>query len=306
MRDFAMSEPTPHVLPFIKWAGGKRWASDLVSKILAGQDRPYVEPFLGSGAVFFSLKPKVAMLSDINGELVNTFTCVKSNPQQLIDGLSSLSIDRETYMALRATVPEDELSRAIRFIYLNKTAFNGLYRVNRKGNFNVPFGCKPSTRLCDKQALNSCSALLKNASLSNKDYGAALQFSPHGSHIYVDPPYATSSTTTFLRYHQTLFDWQDQVRLAALLHERSKQGCQIVVSNAMDPAILSLYRQQDFFALKLSRPSNMASNPLARGRRDELLIISRTLHRRLTQASVQSALAPFDPQILKLSGRNQK
>ena len=266
--------------PFLKWAGGKRWLASTIKDIIHPCIRPYCEPFLGSGAVFFSLAPRGALLADANPELINTFICVRDQPDALVDSLQQLPISRDFFYHIRGTSPSSSIDRATRFLYLNRTAFNGLYRVNKLGNFNVPFGCKETTTTCDPCAIRAASRVLKGVELRAGHYSDTLRSVPHNSVIYADPPYATNSahsSTTFLRYNDKLFNWQDQVRLATVLRQKSLDGCSVIISNINHASVLSLYQPDAFAAFLLDRQSNMAARASNRGQISELLIVSRDL-----------------------------
>ena len=136
--------------PLLKWPGGKRWLSDQIISYFPKRINTYYEPFLGGGAVFFKLSPHKSVLSDSNEQLIQTYQTVRKTPSKIIDNLKKMSISEKQYYLIRSKVSKTKLKRTIRFIYLNKAAFNGMYRVNRMGQFNVPFGCKPGTILCDE------------------------------------------------------------------------------------------------------------------------------------------------------------
>ncbi len=263
--------------PFLKWAGGKRWIARHLTSLL-GSVNSYAEPFLGSGTVFFALQPETAMLSDKNCELVNAFQAVRDNHEAIIACLRYLPIDCNSFMAIRSLTFPDPICRAARFIYLNRTAFNGLYRVNKQGKFNVPFGCKPGTKACDEDQLAACSQALQGASIRESDFREAIKAAETCEFIFLDPPYTVKhNNNCFRRYNEQLFAWHDQVDLAALANKLSADGNKLIITNAWHKEIASLYSRKYYRAIRLSRPSNMASSAAYRGRYEELLLISRTI-----------------------------
>jgi DNA adenine methylase len=260
-------------LPFLKWTGGKRLlAASIIQQFPASFSR-YHEPFLGSGAVFFRLAPQVAHLSDINADLVNLYSVIRDHLDALLQRLSRLSINKDFYYKMRASRPTCPVDRAVRVLYLNKTAFNGIYRVNKRGDFNVPFGCKPGTILCDEPQLRSASENLQGVQLSAIDFQQATSAAAPGDLIYADPPYTTKHNSNgFLRYNETFFSWSDQERLAASLLAANKRGVHVVVSNAHSEDVRRLYPR--FTILTLRRFTCISGNRRGRGEVQEYLLLS--------------------------------
>ncbi|MEJ7901546.1 MAG: Dam family site-specific DNA-(adenine-N6)-methyltransferase, partial [Thermomicrobiales bacterium] len=210
MQETKTSKPEP----FLKWAGGKR---KLVARLAPYLKSPqseysYFEPFLGGGAAFFHLEPQSAFLSDVNEELIETYIAVRDEVESVIDYLSGLVYKKEDYYQIRSARPTTTAERAARFIYLNKTCFNGLYRVNLKGEFNVPFGRhKPSVEICNKTQLYAASKALSLASLRAGDFQDVLTHAQSGDVVYLDPPYTTThSNNGFIEYNAKVFSWDDQ------------------------------------------------------------------------------------------------
>jgi DNA adenine methylase len=293
--------------PFLKWAGGKRWAADLISSILANHPLPYVEPFLGSGAVFFRMCPKTAVLSDINAHLINTYEAVRDTPNALAKKLAEMPITKDDFFRYRSCEPICSVDQAARFLYLNRTAFNGLYRVNRRGHFNVPFGCKPGTTLQSPLCLEACSRALERTSLTCATYTDALTAIDTPSTVYLDPPYADPDSRRFLRYAPDHFAWADQIKLAALMQALTRAGHVIVASNAYHPAVIALYSRKDFIAFKLTRSNNMSAKSSCRGDTSELLIISKHIVRGALPTETLRHLHDLRAELLDLSaGSNAK
>jgi DNA adenine methylase len=257
--------------PFLKWTGGKRWLVSRIESILPKSFSRYIEPFLGGGAVFFHFRPWPASLFDINGELINTYKQVRDNVEEVIKRLSDLEISRNAYDEMRSKSTQDPLTRAVRFLYLNRTAFNGIYRVNQQGEFNVPFGCKPGTVLCNKALLRSASRGLKNRRLAVWDFEEAIEDAAPGDLVYADPPYtAKHNNNCFRRYNEVLFSWTDQERLANSLRRAVKRGVQVILSNADHISVINLYK--GFSVERVVRRSLISGANKGRGEITEILI----------------------------------
>ncbi|PIQ68894.1 MAG: modification methylase [Candidatus Taylorbacteria bacterium CG11_big_fil_rev_8_21_14_0_20_46_11] len=196
--------------PFVKWVGGKRQLLKQFRLMhLYPPDRfnpktgRYFEPFVGGGAVFFDLVPKKAFLSDLNSELVTTYNVIKNDVEKLIDSLKKHKIDKKYFLQIRAQDPAElsDLNIASRFIYLNRTCFNGMYRVNSKGGFNVPFGKYTNPLICDEVNLRKVSKALQNVEIKRQDYKEVLKRARKGDFVYFDPPYyPVSKTASFTPY----------------------------------------------------------------------------------------------------------
>lgn len=253
--------------PFLKWPGGKRWlagkVTDLARQHLTGT---YFEPFLGGGALFFYWRPERAVLSDINGPLINAYRQVKRSPDQIREFLREMPVGRGIYYSIRGLSLEDEVDQAVRFLYLNRTCFSGLYRVNKKGQFTVPYGGGRTPRLLtETQILNDAAAALRGAELLQSDFESVVQRTGEGDVVYCDPPYAAKqpSTNGFRRYNDQLFSWSDQQRLAAAVKEARNRGATVIVSNSADEVVGTLY--EDAECLTLERSSRVSSDPASRG-----------------------------------------
>ena len=234
------------ILPFLKWPGGKRWITPHILSLLNGNNfKRYFEPFLGGGAVFFRLMPFSAILSDINDDLINTYVQVKKRPEDLIRRLQTIPVNKETYLYVRASDSKCKIDRAVRFLYLNRTAFSGLYRLNQKSEFNVPFGDGKRTPeiLWKKKLIDNASKALKNASLYTGDFEEYLGEATKGDLVYCDPTYtAVHNNNGFVRYNERNFSWFDQKRLAKAARQAAARGAIVVVSNAFHGEILALYK----------------------------------------------------------------
>ena len=260
--------------PFLKWAGGKRWlAKQLTDQIFPTFNR-YFEPFLGSGAVFFELTPTVAVLSDANDDLIQTYCSIRDYPQDVYEQLADLHQrhNSDLYYDLRLLRPTDPIQAATRFIYLNRTCWNGLYRVNRKNQFNVPIGSKDTVIFPDDD-FHLISEALKLAEIRTSDFEFSIDQACKDDLIYVDPPYTVRHNSNgFLKYNQVMFSWDDQVRLHDCLVRARDRGCHIVISNADHLSVRELYHDFDNLT-SLSRASIIAGKATARSGTTELLVV---------------------------------
>ena len=253
-------------LPFLKWPGGKRWASatiaEVVNKRLAGT---YYEPFLGGGAVFFSLCPARAVLSDFNGCLIEVYEQVRDHPDQLERKLKSFPNSKNFYYEMRSMAPRTPIGRAARFLYLNRTAFAGMYRVNRDGGFNVPYGGgeRDHRILFETSMLRTASEKLQTVELKIADFEKVLRKLGKGDVAYCDPTYTVAHENNgFRRYNEQNFSWADQERLAAVALDAQKRGATVIVSNAYHASLAKLYQRAE--STILYRNSLVSANPQAR------------------------------------------
>jgi DNA adenine methylase len=262
-------------LPFLKWAGGKRWFASRYLDIIPPSFGRYYEPFLGSAALFFALSPKKAILSDVNASLIDAFCAIRDDWKAVASTLKRYHRLHSTrfYYRIRKSHPRARGARAARFIYLNRTCWNGLYRVNIRGQFNVPVGTKQNVIL-DSDDFRRTSAMLKSASLASSDFEPAISQARRGDLVFADPPYVTAhSQNGFLKYNEKLFSWDDQVRLAECLRSAKKRGVQILATNADTPSIRALY-EKSFRIRTATRSSVIAASSANRGSRSELIITS--------------------------------
>lgn len=262
--------------PILKWAGGKSALIEQMAQYFPTDFNRYIEPFFGGGALYFSLEKLVpAILNDINSELTQCYTVVKDQPQELMSALDDLhqNYSEEFYYKLRAAIPECKIARAARTIFLNKTGFNGLYRQNAKGLFNVPFGKRQKCpALYDKKNLLEVSSRLSKAQFLNTDFSEIIEMAKDGDFVYCDPPYEPiSSTSSFNRYFTDGFTFNDQKRLFDSCVLAAGRGATVAVSNSCSPAILELYKGHTINFVKARR--NINSKARARGEIDEVLIV---------------------------------
>jgi DNA adenine methylase len=261
--------------PFVKWAGGKRQLLPAIRLNLPKRFARYFEPFVGGGAVFFDLEPPCAILSDANAELINCYLAVRDHVDELIRALRGHVYDKEHYYRVRAIPPETlgEVERAARTIFLNKTGFNGLYRVNSKGVFNVPFGRYVKPNFCDVANLLGCSARLKGAEISRRRFEQVLDEARAGDFVYFDPPYIPlSRTSSFTAYSDLKFEGDDHERLACVFEELARRGVHVMLSNSDVAWVRKRYARFRVTEVLAMRQVNSVSS--SRGLIGELLVTS--------------------------------
>lgn len=252
--------------PFLKWAGGKTQLLDRILPRLPNRIRTYYEPFVGGGAVFFALaregRVREAVLGDMNHELIATYRCVRDDVELLIEALQALqpaATDSERFYEIRAQDPDalDDVDRAARFIYLNKTCFNGLYRVNRSGRFNVPFGRYKRPKVVDPEGLRAASRALARADLMVRDFEQTVVRAGRGDAVYFDPPYVPLSTTAcFTSYHRSPFGPTEHERLTVVYRACWRRGAVALLSNSDTELTQKLYRGLDVEIVSAQRAIN--------------------------------------------------
>jgi len=261
--------------PFLKWPGGKRWFIANHANLLPETFERYIEPFLGSGSLFFHLKPKRALLGDINDELIAAYEGLKYDWIEVSDLIEKHEEDHDEfhYYAVRNAKPRKATAQAARLIYLNRTCFNGIYRVNSDGKFNVPKGTRDSIVFEDDD-FNEVSRRLQNATLHAGDFEVLVNQAKSGDLIYADPPYTVRHNINgFIKYNEVLFSWADQIRLADALHRALNRGATIVCTNADHESVRSLYLGKGFTLKKVSRFSPISADPYNRKTFGELVIL---------------------------------
>lgn len=259
--------------PFLKWAGGKRWLVKNHENLLPDKFNTYFEPFLGSAAVFFHLEPKEAVLSDANPHLIECYQAIKDDWRLVLRYLKDhqRKHEKDYYYEIRAKKFKSRFTRAAKFIYLNRTCYNGLYRENLKGIFNVPIGTKTAVVL-DTDDFEQTSILLGYADLKQCDFSETISRAQVDDFIFVDPPYTVAHNNNgFVKYNQNIFSWGDQERLKADLEEATNRGVKLLITNADHSSIQKLYNG---FGNKsaLSRHSKVSGLGKGRKKTTELLI----------------------------------
>lgn len=218
--------------PFLRWAGSKRQILPKLAQFWNHSFSRYVEPFAGSACLFFYLAPRAALLGDINGELISTYRTVRDEYREVSRVLRTMRKGKRQYYRIRSLLPErlPRAKRAAHFVYLNRCCFNGLYRTNRKGNFNVPYGGKGSGSLPPLKTLKNASALLERATLVKGDFESVLDRVRPGDFIYMDPPFSVSNRRVFKEYDASVFSFEDVIRLRRRMEQLSQMGIPFVVS----------------------------------------------------------------------------
>lgn len=269
----------PDARPFLKWAGGKSRLIPKYEPHLPPQEaiNRYFEPFIGSAALFFHLQPARARLSDCNRKLVEVFEVVRDQVEALIEALQPHENEKAYYYEVRAQNPRElsKVERAARIIYMNRTCYNGLYRENQKGEFNVPFGRYKNPTICDVERLHAASAALQGVELCAGDFADAVAEAGPGDFVYFDPPYVPlNATSSFTSYSRFGFDEEDHRRLAATFHDLSERGCHVMLSNSSAPLVYELYQGRGYQLYPIQARRNINSKADKRGPVKELLIVN--------------------------------
>jgi DNA adenine methylase len=280
MDAMSVSPPfVPDARPFLKWAGGKSRLIPSYAPFLPSRDtiRRYIEPFIGSAALFFHLQPVRARLADCNRKLIEVYEVVRDDVDGLIDALRPHRNDRDYYYRVRDLDPRtlDKIERAARIIYMNKTCYNGLYRENQRGEFNVPFGRYKRPRICDEARLRAASRALQGVELCAVDFADAVADAGEGDFVYFDPPYVPlNATSSFTSYSRFGFDDWDHQRLAEAVYELTLRGCRVMLSNSSAPLVYELYAHNGYALQEIEARRNINSRADRRGPVTELLILN--------------------------------
>ncbi|NEP16893.1 MAG: DNA adenine methylase [Leptolyngbya sp. SIO4C1] len=275
--------------PFLKWAGGKRQLLPELLKYVpsCAPGRKYYEPFIGGGALLLTLLPQRAVIGDSNAELINCYQVVRDSLGELIEALRQHRNDADYFYQIRAWDRQADyalrtpVQRAARIIYLNKTCYNGLFRVNSKGQFNAPFGRYKRPNILDEAALSAVSNYLQRTEVDifKADFADSVSTAAQGDFVYFDPPYdPVSETASFTSYDRSGFDRSQQQRLKEVVDELTARGAQVLVSNAYTDFIRDLY--QGYPCLRVSATRAINSNALKRGKVDEILIMNYSARKR--------------------------
>lgn len=264
----------------LKWVGGKQFLLFEIEKYIPKNIKTYYEPFFGGGAVLFNLQPKSAVINDINSELINMYQIVKDDVDSLIENLKIHQNTEEYFYKLRELDRNKEkydnltkVERASRLIYLNKTCYNGLFRVNQSGEFNSPFGYYKNPNIVNEVGLKAVSDLFNkiNIEILNEDFAKAVSGASKGDFVYLDPPYdPISSSSSFTGYDKGGFDRSQQIRLKEVCDDLNKRGVKFLLSNSKTDFILDLYKDYKIEIVKAKRSINSKGD--LRGEVDEVLV----------------------------------
>jgi DNA adenine methylase len=260
--------------PFLKWVGGKRQLLSELLKHVPDEFNAYHEPFLGGAALFYALEPDSAVLSDLNDRLLRTYKSVRDEPMAVIALLETYPYDKEFYLRLRAVDIDNRSDAEVAawMLYVTKTGFNGLYRVNKSGGFNVPFGRYNNPTICDSGRLMTCSAALQNVTLAHGDFMGVEERAKSGDFVYFDPPYVPlNATSSFTSYTRDGFTIDDQIRLRDLALRLKESGVHVLLSNSSAEVIRELYSPK-FNVKEVMASRSINSKASGRGKVAELLM----------------------------------
>ncbi len=274
-----------HPKPLLRWVGGKTQLLDSIKKYYPSKYNTYYEPFLGGGAVFFDLKPRRANLNDINKKLINFYKDIRKNPNNFIKELKKIErkylpmteLQKKFYYYkirdLFNSLDDQKFIKSVYFIFLNKTCFNGVYRENSFGKFNVPFGQNKINKLVDEDNIYFVSKLLKNTKITSVSFENVLDNVRKGDLIYLDPPYyPLNNTSNFTKYNDKDFLVDDQLKLYKLYNKLDRNGCYLMLSNSYTPFIRKLYSNYNKKILYTGRAVNCKAS--GRGKIKEYLILN--------------------------------
>jgi DNA adenine methylase len=268
--------------PFLKWAGGKRQLVPVIRQYIPSRFKIYFEPFVGAGAVLFDLQPVTSLINDANTELINCYRVIKESPDELIE-LARQHQNREDYYYRVRSLDRDPtfknlspVERASRIIFLNKTCYNGLFRVNSQGQFNVPFGKYSNPVIVDEIVIRAVSHYLNSnqVQISNDDFESALSSAGRNDFVYLDPPYdPLSDTSSFTGYNLNSFGREEQLRLRKVCDDLTSRGCKLLLSNSATEFIRELYSDNKKYSIfEVEATRNINSVASSRGKISELLI----------------------------------
>ncbi|HEM5255576.1 TPA: DNA adenine methylase [Streptococcus suis] len=271
----------PTLQPFTKWTGGKRQLLPVIKSLMPDNYNSYFEPFIGGGAVFFELIPKKAIINDFNSELINCYRQIKDNPQKLIELLTKHQENnsKEYYLELRAVDRDNRINkmtdveRAARIMYMLRVNFNGLYRVNSKNQFNVPYGRYKNPKIVDSELILSISQYLNknNIEILTGDFEKAIEDVGAGDFVYFDPPYIPlSETSAFTSYTHEGFSYEEQVRLRDVFRKLDKKGAYVMLSNSSSPLVEELYKGFNIHKVEAIRTNGAKAS--SRGKISEFIV----------------------------------
>lgn len=260
------------ISPFLKWAGGKRWFIHNLDGFVPHFDGTYYEPFIGSGAMFFHLAPTSSVISDYNQDLILTYRAIKHDWEKVLGKLKyhHRRHTKDYYYEMRSSKPRAEYIKAAKFIYLNRTCWNGLYRVNLKGEFNVPIGTKKNVVLATDN-FSAVSERLKRCEILCGDFEQVIDKAGAGDFLFIDPPYTVKHNhNSFIKYNEKLFSWEDQERLKGSIDRAVSRGAKVLVTNADHCSVRELYK--DYKQVQVERYNVISGKAQYRGKFEELIV----------------------------------
>ncbi|WP_302977311.1 DNA adenine methylase [uncultured Streptococcus sp.] len=267
--------------PFTKWTGGKRKLLPILTELLPDDFNRYYEPFIGGGALLFKLLPHDAVINDFNEELINSYLQIRDNPNELIDLLAEHrdKNSKDYYLNIRSADRDEriesmtDVERAARILYMLRVDFNGLYRVNSKNQFNVPYGRYKNPKILDKDLIYEVSGYLNanNIQILQGDFANAVADAIDGDLVYFDPPYIPlSETSSFTSYTHEGFSYEDQVRLRNTVRDLTRRGVNVILSNSSSPLVEDLYQEFNLHYVDASRTNG--AKPTSRGKIKEIIV----------------------------------
>lgn len=265
--------PSRPARPILRWAGSKRWLLPALLERVPERFGTYYEPFLGGGSLFFALAPEKAVLSDALSPLMDTYRAIRDNPSAVLRYIRDMQPDRELFDVVRRRRSRGRYRRAADFLYLNRTGWNALYRVNAAGQYNVPYGRPKTDRLVDPWAIRQAAELMRKPTIQllTADFRDALRNVKAGDVVFLDPPYVTGHNNNgFVDYNELLFKWEDQERLAREARRMKDAGATVLVTNASHDAVLELY--SGFEVEPVTRWSTIAGDRTKRTQVTEALL----------------------------------
>jgi len=268
------------IQPTLRWAGGKRWLVNKIDRYLPSEINNYYEPFAGGLSILIHLLKSsriqnLSFASDTNSELINFYSELKDNPETLIRELKKYHNSEDEYYDERSRIRRAAHTKAAKFLYLNRTSFNGIYRENLQGQYNVPYGHKTYTNLFDTENITNLSKLLEDTLFQCIDFEEICENAEEGDLIFFDPPYTVAHENNgFVKYNQNIFKWEDQIRLRDLIIRLDERGVNVILTNAKHKSINKLYRGA-FEIQPLSRSSTIGGKGAIRKKYNEVIIRNR-------------------------------
>ena len=259
--------------PLFRWPGGKSWLTKDIVPFLDKRFDSYVEPFFVGGALFFGLSPKKAIIADVNKDLIQCYEAVASNPTKVVSELKKLKCGEREYFKIRDNwSPRNSYRKAAKFIYLMQNSWNGLYRVNGQGKFNVPYGKRPRKTQLTEQEVCAISGQLQNAIINCDKFTVTLSNIKENDLVFIDPPYFSNGKKMFRRYNEIVFNEKDQEELAENLHRCNKMGVAWILTNACKEQVTEHY--SNFERFEVSRYSGISGKEKGRGSINEYIVLS--------------------------------